>query len=202
MVPRDHYRLLLHTYELIVHLSIYSTVQLSWDSWPYFTVSGSRLPFSSPPTTRRVTVEVFDPAYIPTVFKITPWHGPRRKHSPSIVVQACADHIYNTVLLLLRECMLRALPCKDRCLRSHCLATGLYATILIYNVTPQWWKYVIIRLLSAQSDSARTPNFGSTNMGILLWWCLGICIDLYKGELIIYIKYTTKEGSSLLANNM
>jgi hypothetical protein len=30
-------------------------------SWPYFTVSDSRLPFSSPPTTRRVTVEVFDP---------------------------------------------------------------------------------------------------------------------------------------------
>jgi hypothetical protein len=27
-----------------------------------FTVSDSRLPFSSPPTTRRVTVEVFDPA--------------------------------------------------------------------------------------------------------------------------------------------
>jgi hypothetical protein len=33
-----------------------------WDSWPYFTVSDSRLPFSSPPTTRRVTVEVFDSA--------------------------------------------------------------------------------------------------------------------------------------------
>jgi hypothetical protein len=32
------------------------------DSGPYFTVSDSRLPFSSPPTTRRVTVEVFDPA--------------------------------------------------------------------------------------------------------------------------------------------
>jgi hypothetical protein len=33
-----------------------------WDSWKYFTVSDSRLPFSSLPTTRRVTVEVFDPA--------------------------------------------------------------------------------------------------------------------------------------------
>jgi hypothetical protein len=32
------------------------------DSWPYFTVSDSRFPFSSPPTTRRVTVKVFDPA--------------------------------------------------------------------------------------------------------------------------------------------
>jgi hypothetical protein len=33
-----------------------------WISPPYFTVSVLRLPFSSPPTTRRVTVEVFDPA--------------------------------------------------------------------------------------------------------------------------------------------
>jgi hypothetical protein len=33
-----------------------------WDSWPYFTDSDSRPPFSSPPTTRRATVEVFDPA--------------------------------------------------------------------------------------------------------------------------------------------
>jgi hypothetical protein len=38
-------------------------VRVSWDSWPYFTVSDSKLPFSSPPTTRRVTVEVFDPAF-------------------------------------------------------------------------------------------------------------------------------------------
>jgi hypothetical protein len=36
-------------------------VRLPWDSWPYFTVSDSRLPFSSPPTTRRLRVEVFDP---------------------------------------------------------------------------------------------------------------------------------------------
>jgi hypothetical protein len=33
-----------------------------WISRQYFTVSVLRLPFSSPPTTRRVTVEVFDPA--------------------------------------------------------------------------------------------------------------------------------------------
>jgi hypothetical protein len=37
-------------------------VRVPWDSWPYFTVSVSRLTFSSPPTTRRATVEVFDPA--------------------------------------------------------------------------------------------------------------------------------------------
>jgi hypothetical protein len=39
-----------------------SLVRVPWDSQPCFTVSELRLPFSSPPTTRRVTVEVFDPA--------------------------------------------------------------------------------------------------------------------------------------------
>jgi hypothetical protein len=38
-----------------------SRVRVLWDSRPYFTVSDSRLSFSSPPTTRRVTVEVFVP---------------------------------------------------------------------------------------------------------------------------------------------
>jgi hypothetical protein len=41
-----------------------SLSRVPWYSRPYFTRTGSdlRLPFSSPPTTRRVTVEVFDPA--------------------------------------------------------------------------------------------------------------------------------------------
>jgi hypothetical protein len=39
-----------------------SRVQVPWDWRPYFTVSDLILPFLSPPTTRRVTVEVFDPA--------------------------------------------------------------------------------------------------------------------------------------------
>jgi hypothetical protein len=39
-----------------------SRVRVHWYSRPYFTVSDLRLPFSSSPTTRRVTVEVFDPA--------------------------------------------------------------------------------------------------------------------------------------------
>jgi hypothetical protein len=37
-----------------------SRVRVPWDSRPYFTVLDLRLPFSSPPTTRRITVEVFD----------------------------------------------------------------------------------------------------------------------------------------------
>jgi hypothetical protein len=40
----------------------FSRVRVPWDSWLYFTVSYLRLPFSSSPTTCRVTVEVFEPA--------------------------------------------------------------------------------------------------------------------------------------------
>jgi hypothetical protein len=39
-----------------------SRVRDSWDSRPYISVSNLRLPFSSPPMTRRATVEVFEPA--------------------------------------------------------------------------------------------------------------------------------------------
>jgi hypothetical protein len=39
-----------------------SQARVLWDSRPYFTVSDLKLPFSSPPTTRRIKVEVFDPA--------------------------------------------------------------------------------------------------------------------------------------------
>jgi hypothetical protein len=39
-----------------------SRVRVPWYSRPYFTVSDLRLPISSPLTTHRVTVEVFDPA--------------------------------------------------------------------------------------------------------------------------------------------
>jgi hypothetical protein len=59
-----------------------SRVIVPWDLRPYFTVSDLRLPFSPPPTTRRVTVEVFDPAST-RVFLcplIIPRHRPHGKH--------------------------------------------------------------------------------------------------------------------------
>jgi hypothetical protein len=43
-------------------------VRVPWDSRPYFTLLDLKFPLSSPPTTRRVTVEVFDP----TPTRVTP----------------------------------------------------------------------------------------------------------------------------------
>jgi hypothetical protein len=41
---------------------IHSRFRVPWDSRQYFIFSDLRLPFLSPPTTRRVTVEVLDSA--------------------------------------------------------------------------------------------------------------------------------------------
>jgi hypothetical protein len=43
--------------------SSHPRVRVSWNWRPHFTVPDSRLPFSSPPTNHRATMEVFDPAY-------------------------------------------------------------------------------------------------------------------------------------------
>jgi hypothetical protein len=77
-----------------------SRVRVPWDSWPYFTVSDLRLPFSSTPTTRRITVDVFDPAstrcllIIPTCPPFITSEDPDRDHHleqlvviPSVVTE-------------------------------------------------------------------------------------------------------------------
>jgi hypothetical protein len=75
----------------------HSRVRVPWDLRSYFTVSDSRLPLSSPPTTRRATVEVFDPASTPELLLAIdsqpplakPLHGPHRKHFLQQFVYCC-----------------------------------------------------------------------------------------------------------------
>jgi hypothetical protein len=62
-----------------------SRVRVPWDLRPYFTVSDLRLPFSSPPTTRRVTVEVFDLSNLKSKSKL---HYDRRSTGQSVVEQS------------------------------------------------------------------------------------------------------------------
>jgi hypothetical protein len=112
-----------------------SRVRVPWDSWLYFTVSDLRLPFSSPPTTRRVTVEVFEPAFtrvwtnIQLVFNVTPRRGTHRKHCSSIVALVrfrgnvfteplLTNGLHNPVVLLLRA------GCR-----------GCLVTAIVYRVT-------------------------------------------------------------------
>jgi hypothetical protein len=75
--------------------------------WPGYTPS-YWVPFSSPPTARRATVDLFDPASKRDQTVITSRHGPQRKHSSSIAA-------------LLRICCLA----MGTCLPSCCPETAL-----------------------------------------------------------------------------
>jgi hypothetical protein len=95
-------------------------VRVPWNSRPSFTVSDSRLPFSSSTTTRWATVEVFDPAstgsaaLLHTVLLIISRHGPHRKRRSSIVALVSVA--------------------AETCLPSRCLETGC--------ITPFFYCYV------------------------------------------------------------
>jgi hypothetical protein len=70
---------------------IHSRVRVPWGSRPYFTVSDLRLPFLSPPTTRRATVEVFDPASTRELTcLLCPFITPRQGHNGK-------HHVYRSV---------------------------------------------------------------------------------------------------------
>jgi hypothetical protein len=65
----------------------HSRVPVPWDSRPYFTVSDSRLPVSSPRTTRRVTVEVFYPACTrdnSSLFALSSLYSPGTDHTENV----------------------------------------------------------------------------------------------------------------------
>jgi hypothetical protein len=59
---------------------------------------------------------------------ITPHHGPRRKHSLSIVEKACSLIRCLAIDVLL----LPAYACTGMCLSSHCLIMGLYITVCLF----------------------------------------------------------------------
>jgi hypothetical protein len=73
----------------------------SRNSRPYFTLSDSRLPFSSPPMTRRATVMVFDPdstrdSFTPRhlLVLIWTWNGPHRKQRFQKFLCCCLVILY------------------------------------------------------------------------------------------------------------
>jgi hypothetical protein len=122
-----------------------SRVRVPWDSRPYFTVSDLRFPFSLPPTTRRVKVEVFDPAstrgklYV-TILSCTRMMA-RANRKPSFQQYFNACEFISAWKCLPSRCLeifatrttgntapllLRALPSNGGSLQNRLLATGLY----------------------------------------------------------------------------
>jgi hypothetical protein len=101
-------------YLLYMLLALASVVP--WDSWLYFTVSDLRLPFSSPPTTRRVTDHVENLFYyfrvvLPRNCLATSLGPCWYSNGVSIVVTLLRGHVFTgrcietAVLLLLRKCV-------------------------------------------------------------------------------------------------
>jgi hypothetical protein len=109
----------------------------------------------------------------PSVFQITPRHGPRRKQPLCCCRRVFTallhsngrggDHLENSVLLLC-ACMLWAFPSNGCCLQSNSLATNLYATI--------FWKRTV--------EWMRTKNTNKETY-LLTWWN-----SLFKHWIVVY----------------
>jgi hypothetical protein len=69
------------------------------------------------------------------LFLIKSRNGPHRKHSSSVAVSNCC--IIKNLLPGNRNVFTEHLPRNGRCLQSHCLATGIYAT----TQSSQTFKY-------------------------------------------------------------
>jgi hypothetical protein len=114
---------------------ILGPARVPWDSRPYFTVSGLRLPFLSPFTTRGVTVEVFDPASTRDLKLADSNHCLHRSYSSyTAASRRCrTERRENTSSWLVHWCVLGMLPSNGRCLQSHYLATGLQVTVFFFH---------------------------------------------------------------------
>jgi hypothetical protein len=138
-------------------------VRFPWDSWPYFTVSDSRLPVSSPPTTRRATVEVFEP----------PPHGIRSEfnsvlllHSVSVSKEMFVDH----------SCPGKCVPYQvgfqesistETCLSTRFLTMGLHVTIYTYQV--EYWYRLSRNIKVLPQKNLRDYSVGTADGRDL--WC-------------------------------
>jgi hypothetical protein len=83
-----------------------------WDSWPYFTLSDSRLPSVSSPTPRRATVALFDPAR-----DCTKYTSPLYNFGEDQILVSTSKS--SSLILFLSVA-------TETCLASSCLAMGYF----------------------------------------------------------------------------
>jgi hypothetical protein len=113
----------------------HSRVRVPWDSRPYFTVPDSILPFSSPSTTRRATVGVFDPALTrDNLSLLNPWtetksmrteyRSPHRTVSYYSVLSVAAETSEPLPSKLTSTSV--AIPVFRQCLQRYFLSTVIF----------------------------------------------------------------------------
>jgi hypothetical protein len=116
----------------------HSRVRARWDSRPYFTVSDLRRLTSSPPTTRRVTVEVFDPASTRVSFQLqgdSCYIAAARTTQRKILLLRSADDTENTSHMIAKHCwdatsLRLSLPRSELCVYYLETPCNKYATLL------------------------------------------------------------------------
>jgi hypothetical protein len=137
------------------HQCSHSRVRVPMDSWPYCTVSDSRLlevqvpifisprkrvpsyapkhwvPFSSPPTTHKTTVEVLDPAYTRLWTFFSRWFSLYNLGTSSIEDTATALPLFQCAYPLPRWQVYRPLSSNNRFFWFH--YSGLSAAMLPYH---------------------------------------------------------------------
>jgi hypothetical protein len=126
----------------------HSRIRVPWDSRPYFTVTDSRLPFSSPRTTHRATVEVFDLTYTREASRtlelsltnaLSLWLGANRRETTTSNT-SCITLLLFVFCTLLRNVTCDLLPSNGgptvdcvnskMCLPNRYLAMVIFVTIL------------------------------------------------------------------------
>jgi hypothetical protein len=93
-----------------------------------------------------------------------------------------ADSIENAVILLLRTCVLRTLSSNGRCLQIHCIATGLYATILILC-----WRCSEVQL----NNLSRSTKYWTSQMDIYI---IKMCIIPILSKLVFMTWISNTSG--------
>jgi hypothetical protein len=128
-----------------------SRVRVPWDSWPYFNVSDLRLPFSSSPTTRRVTVEVFEPAWFCKADqRLVPWLGTDR-------IENTASNGYHIVVL------------------AYCHVSGVTWLIIVDSRFDDW-IYLTSLLQLHWIIKVHTFISWMMNLSLLPRYCTGVCL--------------------------
>jgi hypothetical protein len=144
-------------------------------SRPYFTVSHLRLPFSSPPTNRRVTVEVFHPAstqgvsWLPEdyLYSIRADHT---ENSGSIVETCLPSHSIATIAAIV-ACVTQLRAANN----SYSIVACVFR--LRFNI-PAWGKYAITRIEAVEHATETDVELLTTDVGFLRKLATSTCLQL------------------------
>jgi hypothetical protein len=167
-----------------------SWVLIPWDLRPYFTVSDLRLPFSSPPTTCRVTVEVFDPATTQVYWQLTyqlSLYSPHMDHIENIsYIISCSLNAGETCVHSFPSNGSRTVACLHSCYLSIGLHAPLYYVLYCMGVleigySPNDWVQLTSLFAWEQRESSLRNVILNKNRMMDTFVFAMYCFKKFKG---------------------